>query len=632
MTMDLTLLKTQRKSFRTSFTVCAKKIDDELLKEAPELTQLSILKSQISDKFARLETCQAEITNLILKTEDAEQAYEEDFLSAEKYRDNYIELCSRIEQLYLKDSSTKDFSEKRKFKLPKIELKKFDGDAKNYLSFWSQFRKIHEDSSIPNEDKFQYLLQAVVPKSKAARVVESFPATADNYQKAISQLQERFGRNDLLVQIYVRDLLSMVMKNAATGRSKTDLPALYDELEAKIRALESLGRTQEKYGDFLSPLVESCLPEEVLVAWERSRNHSFTETKESRTLEQLMNFLRQEVKGEEMVNLARTGFASNQSSRRKELHNDHVKQSESTTASALVSLQTPGKRIRNCIFCDKSHPSEKCFSARKMTLAAKQKLLLKKGACFSCLKKAGHLSKFCNVKNQLNCSHCNNRHFDIMCDKNNESKCVPKPENSLANCSKSETIFLQTLCVLISYQGQQEFIHVLMDSGSQSSYISEKIITQLKASPLRTETVIHALFGRKETKPTYHEVFPVEVSNLNITFSCSFEVLSEKTICGFIPRIENKQILNELKRKKIDFTDSFRNETEINLLIGADVLGKLLTGNTVELESGLTAVETKLGWTVFGKGSYEKDNILTTLSMHSMNVPINKLRQLEVLG
>ncbi|GBM58672.1 hypothetical protein AVEN_251935-1 [Araneus ventricosus] len=103
-------------------------------------------------------------------------------------------------------------------------------------------------------------------------------------------------------------------------------------------------------------------------------------------------------------------------------------------------------------------------------------------------------------------------------------------------------------------------------------------------------------------------------------------------ICGFIPRIENKEVLNELKRKKINFTDSFRNETEINLLIGADVLGKLLTGNTVELESGLTAVEMKLGWTVFGKGSYKKDNILTTLSMHSMNVPINKLWQLEVLG
>ncbi|GFW90633.1 uncharacterized protein TNCV_627991 [Trichonephila clavipes] len=111
---------------------------------------------------------------------------------------------------------------------------------------------MHEDESLPNEDKFQYLLQAVVSNSKAARVVESFPATADNYPKAIARLQERFGREDLLVQIYVRDLLSMVMRNAATGRSKTDLPALYDELDSSSgepradtgqvwRVLESFG-------------------------------------------------------------------------------------------------------------------------------------------------------------------------------------------------------------------------------------------------------------------------------------------------------------------------------------------------------------------------------------------------------
>ncbi|GBN60521.1 hypothetical protein AVEN_11449-1 [Araneus ventricosus] len=54
-------------------------------------------------------------------------------------------------------------------------------------------------------------------------------------------------------------------------------------------------------------------------------------------------------------------------------------------------------------------------------------------------------------------------------------------------------------------------------------------------------------------------------------------------------------------------------------------------GSTVELESGLTTIETKLGWTIFGKGSCKKDNILTTLSMHSMSVPVNKLWQLEIL-
>ncbi|GBN84030.1 hypothetical protein AVEN_31323-1 [Araneus ventricosus] len=95
-----------------------------------------------------------------------------------KSTETFSELCAQIQRLSMKETETKEFSEKRKFKLPKIELMKFTGDAKECLSFWRQFRKIHEDTSIPNEDKMQYLLQVVVPKTKAARVVESFPATA----------------------------------------------------------------------------------------------------------------------------------------------------------------------------------------------------------------------------------------------------------------------------------------------------------------------------------------------------------------------------------------------------------------------------------------------------------------------
>ncbi|GFV36984.1 DUF1758 domain-containing protein [Trichonephila clavipes] len=105
----------------------------------------------------------------------------------------------------------------------------------------------------------QYLVASVEPKSKAERLILSFPATAANYPKAVDQLKERFGR-DLLVQIYVRDLLTMVMKNAVSGRVKTDLSRLYDELEGKLRALESLGRTQEKFGDFLTPSLRAACP------------------------------------------------------------------------------------------------------------------------------------------------------------------------------------------------------------------------------------------------------------------------------------------------------------------------------------------------------------------------------------
>ncbi|XP_054720556.1 uncharacterized protein LOC129230178 [Uloborus diversus] len=233
---------------------------------------------------------------------------------------------------------------KRNFKLPKIELKKFNGEAREFLNFWSQFKKIHEDKGIDNEDKMQYLIQSMEPGSKAERLVLSFPATGENYCKAIQQLKERFGRDDLLVQVYVRDLLRLVMKNAAAGRGKADLPSLYDELEGKLRMLETLGRTKEKYGDFLTPLVESCLPEEVLVTWERSRNLDLTEDKNCRSLEQLMNFLRQEVNAEEMVRLARTGFGTNSNLRKREPTTE--KESDLATAAALLSTERKERIFR----------------------------------------------------------------------------------------------------------------------------------------------------------------------------------------------------------------------------------------------------------------------------------------------
>ncbi|GFW20520.1 uncharacterized protein TNCV_4547871 [Trichonephila clavipes] len=254
---------------------------------------------------------------------------------AENYRDRYIEMCTRVD-LKVRETVVPTETEKRSFKLPKIELKKFSGEAKDFLAFWGQFQKIHNDKSIAEEDKMQYLLQSMEPKSKAERLVLSFPATAENYPKAIDQLKERFCREDLLVQIYVRELLNLVMKNAVSGRTKTDLSALYDELEGKLRSLESLGRTQEKYGDFLTPLSKG-----------------------------------------------RDGAAGKirfwNSYPKKDSPTERVKPTELMTASALASsVKSPGKKINNCVFCEKYHPSENCFNARKMSLNAKRQLLLRK--------------------------------------------------------------------------------------------------------------------------------------------------------------------------------------------------------------------------------------------------------------
>ncbi|GFY63697.1 integrase catalytic domain-containing protein [Trichonephila inaurata madagascariensis] len=80
---------------------------------------------------------------------------------------------------------------------------------------------------------------------------------------------------------------------------------------------------------------ESCFPEEILLTWERSLNHESTQN--PRSLEYLMNFLRKEVQGEEMVQLACTGFGPQHNFRKNNVPVKCVIHNELATASALVS-------------------------------------------------------------------------------------------------------------------------------------------------------------------------------------------------------------------------------------------------------------------------------------------------------
>ncbi|GFX67028.1 DUF1758 domain-containing protein [Trichonephila clavipes] len=208
-------------------------------------------------------------------------------------------------------------------------------------------------------------------------------------------------------------------------------------------------------------------------------------------------------------------------------------------------------------------------------------------------------------------------------NKNYDQKlCSIKTENSLSsNCNRKQNIYFQTLCVFIRIKDQERKVRVLIDTACENSYISESVTSILKITPLREETIIHSLFGGNETKPKHHSVYSIEVSDMIRSYACCFEVLFEKKICGFISKIEDKYILNELKNKEIILSDLNCKETEIGLLIGADNIGKLLTGNLIEFDSGLTAIETKLGWTVIGKVcSNDKNVMLTTSSLHVRNV------------
>ena len=116
----------------------------------------------------------------------------------------------------------------------------------------------------------------MTPNTRAAKLVNSYPQSADNYHLVIAALQDRFGDKILLTEVYVRQLLKLVIRNAERPRNIT-LSTMYDEIESQLRALETLGVSCEQSAAFLYPLVESSLPEDIIRVWQRSTISGYTD-------------------------------------------------------------------------------------------------------------------------------------------------------------------------------------------------------------------------------------------------------------------------------------------------------------------------------------------------------------------
>jgi len=220
----------------------------------------------------------------------------------------------------------------------------------------------------------------------------------------------------MLVEVYVRELLKLILHNAMKPNEKIRLASLFDKIESQLRALESLGVTTDRCSAMLYPLVESSLPEELLRTWQRNQGTPFASqymgeppSGEDR-LTRLMKFLQSEVENEERITIAVSDFDINEWKQSKQ-----KQRSESTKETpSVMSLHATGKVTKPavCVFCENEHASTKCEKARKMSLSDKRSLLQTKNACFNCLK-IGHQSRVCRCS--LKCALCNRRHIVLMC-------------------------------------------------------------------------------------------------------------------------------------------------------------------------------------------------------------------------
>ena len=123
-------------------------------------------------------------------------------------------------------------------KLPKLDVRSFDGNILHWQTFWDQFCiSVHNRTNLTKAEKLVYLQQAL-KDSIAKRSIEGLSQSGDCYAEAVDSLKSRYDRPRLIHQTHVRTILEA--PTLKTGEGK-EIRRLHDTVLQHIRALKAMG-------------------------------------------------------------------------------------------------------------------------------------------------------------------------------------------------------------------------------------------------------------------------------------------------------------------------------------------------------------------------------------------------------
>ena len=138
-------------------------------------------------------------------------------------------------------------------KLPKIEIKKFEGSYLDWPRFWGQFTETIDKAEIAPINKFTYLCGLLGPKVKTT--VEALPFTAEGYNRAKSLLLSNYGKESEVTKAYVKEIMALPVITSANPRKISEFS---ETLTYCVQALETLNKLNEVNGNV--PMTLDKLP------------------------------------------------------------------------------------------------------------------------------------------------------------------------------------------------------------------------------------------------------------------------------------------------------------------------------------------------------------------------------------
>ena len=273
------------------------------------------------------------------------------------------------------------------------------------------------------------------------------------------------------------------------------LRALYNEVETNLRSLQAAGKSVQQ--DLIVPLMTSKLPRTALMQLELSKTSPWT-------VDSLRKALGHYIDAKETADRlsGETPKSDDQKLRGKDERQYRAfTASHSQPAQSLLANSQASKfeKPRRCWYCRDAHFTDECKKFPTFTVRM-EKI---GNRCYVCLREGHNATQCPDPRSCFNCK-CKSHHRSICPDKFHTSShkgaamvvSIAPPSTHTLVCNNEQGVLQIAPAFLANDKGENDVnAHVLFDSGSSRTFITEGLRKKLNAIPIGHDEVALTGFG-----------------------------------------------------------------------------------------------------------------------------------------
>lgn len=496
--------------------------------------------------------------------------------------DAYYELSSRLDELINKKMSDQPAMPtpcSSKIKLPNVVIPTFTGKYTDYYDFINIFNAmIDNDQSLSPVQKFYYLKGYLSGEPEA--LIHNLKLNNDSYVEALRLLRDRYDNKTKIIQELINTLLDLPVITRSTTLT---LRNIISDVKQHLAALRNLDEPVDSWNSILVCILLRKLDLHTSRAFQMDRDN-----KSLPTVNELLAYLERRALALENTNVSMQ------------------KQQPQRLTSFAVAAPLAAS---SCLYCKSAHKLFQCPSFKMITPSKRMEFVSLHKLCKICLS----MHKF-KCKYHFRCAECKKEHNTLL------HLSEPQQGSSaialLSNACPGQVLLPTALVKLTPQFGTTIFARALLDSGSQASFITQKLSNLIGIVPKNSNTTI---IGIANAKQTANQCINLDVHSAVYPFKVNVNCHVVKIITTKLPQkyIDITQI--NLPANCMLADKSFNKPGDVDLLLGADVFFQVLlpqhektTDNReLALESKLqhskqpSIIHTSFGYIVAGHSSLE---------------------------